>query len=103
MRAPGSGPTSQQNVQTNTQVHQRDEPQAAIQRAIGRNRNQRSFQRHTLSHQRVVRLRPNSHAIELAFQAADVDYVVPIHGNQAIAFLYAGLLSGTINVDPLGP
>ena len=71
-------------------------------RSVG-SQNQRRFQRYTVAHQRVVRLRPNSHAIELAFQAANVGYVAPVNGNQAVALLYARLLARAISVHPLGP
>ena len=56
VRALGRGPASQQNVDADAEVDQRDQPQAGVERAVGRRQNQRSFYRNALPHQGVGRL-----------------------------------------------
>ena len=48
VRALGRSPASQQNVQANAQVDQRNQPQSAVERPVGGSQNQRRFYRHTL-------------------------------------------------------
>ena len=100
MGALGRGPTPQQNVDADAQVNQRDQPQSAIQGPVGWSQNQRRFQVHALARKRVGGFGPHSCAIELPLQAADVGYVPPVHRDQVVAQLDAGLLAGTVDVHP---
>ncbi len=102
VRALGRGPAAQQDVKADAEIHQRDQPQPGIERAVRRRQNQWSFQRDALPHNRVGRLRPDADAIKLLLKATDVVYLVIVNRNQHVPGLDAGLLAGPVGVDALG-
>src|SRR5579862_8761715 len=101
VRALRRGPAAQQDVNTDTQVHQRNYAQRQKQRAIRGGEDERSFKGNAVAHQRISRLRPDTHRVELTLESADVSDVLALNGYQAVAGLDAGLLSGTVGLDPL--
>ena len=98
----GCGPASQQDVQPNPEVHQRDHSQTVVQSAVGRRQNQRSFNWDTLADQRVGGLRPDPRAVKLPLEPADVGDRASVNREQQVAFFDAGLLAWAVDVDPLG-
>ncbi len=102
VRALGRSPASQQDIQADAQVNQRDQPQSAVKRPIGGSQNQRRFYRDTLANQRVVGFRPHADAIQLPFHSTDISHIAAANGQQPVAGLDSSFLAGAIGIDPLG-
>ena len=69
MRGAWRRPAAQQNVNTDAQINQGNQPQRIVQGAVGRNQNDVGIERHRIADQRISSLRPNAGAVKLPLQS----------------------------------
>src|SRR5947209_9972693 len=95
VRAAGRGPASEQDIEADTQVDERDEAQAGIERAIASAENERHLDRNAAAFKAVIRLRPGAHAVHCAAEFGDGVNVAFVDGNDDVARSDAGFVART--------
>ena len=102
MCGPRRGPAPQQDVHSNAQINQRDQPQPLVQRTLYRNQNDHAIQRNGLPLQRVCSLRPRSSPVQLMDQSCCAVHLVLIYRQQSVAVPDAGLVCWPIGFHTVG-
>ena len=102
MRRPGSGPAAQQDVESDAEIDQRNQPQPVVERALGRNQNDAGIQWDRLPEQGIVGFRPDAGSVELALQSRHILDILPVDRHQLVAGFNAASCPGTVGIDPVG-
>ena len=102
VRGTGSSPAAQQNVKSDAQIDQRNQPQPVVERTLGRNQDDAGIERHRLPEQRIGRFRPDAVAVELALQPRHVLDFLAVDGNQLVAGLDAAFGARSAGIDAVG-
>ncbi len=97
----GRGPAAQQNVQTNSQINQRNEAEREIEGSVSRKKEDFGVQGNRIPDQRVRRVVPDARRVELPHQPRGILDFLAIYRDQLVIRFDSGLRALPVWIDAI--